>query len=294
MKKLLKTTLIISALTALTAVNAFAASSTETVTALESGHKIQMNGDVCLAEVYNIAGSNYMKLRDIACMLDGSDAQFEIEYDHAEGAINLAEGRGYTEVGGEMTGTARTQQAVQSTDTVLKDGEKISIKGYKIHGNNFYRLVDVLGYFDAEITYDNASKTVSIVTKDGLSFYERRILERVNEERGKVGLKALTYNEELADVADIKAADMRDSDYFDHISPVYGFPFDMMKSFNIKYTAAGENIAIGYKTPESVMEGWMNSQGHKENILRDKFEQIGIGFEIDDSGYTYWVQMFIK
>lgn len=124
--------------------------------------------------------------------------------------------------------------------------------------------------------------------------YEMQVVQLVNEERAKQGLEPLTYNAKLSNVADIKAADMRDNNYFSHTSPTYGSPFDMMKSFGISYTSAGENIAKGQKTPESVMNAWMNSSGHRANILSSNYEQIGIGYETDQKGNTYWVQMFIR
>ncbi|MFW5677633.1 MAG: CAP domain-containing protein [Acetivibrio ethanolgignens] len=124
--------------------------------------------------------------------------------------------------------------------------------------------------------------------------YEMQVVQLVNQERAKAGLSPLAYNEKLSRVADLKAADMRDNNYFSHNSPTYGSPFDMMKSFGISYKAAGENIAKGQKTPQSVMNAWMNSSGHRANILNSQYEQIGIGYETDQKGNTYWVQMFIK
>ncbi|MOA18351.1 Cysteine-rich secretory protein family protein [compost metagenome] len=81
---------------------------------------------------------------------------------------------------------------------------------------------------------------------------------------------------------------MRTNNYFSHTSPTYGSPFDMMKSFGITYNAAGENIAMGQKTPEEVMKAWMNSPGHKANILNANFNYIGVGYD-----NNYWVQEFI-
>ena len=98
-------------------------------------------------------------------------------------------------------------------------------------------------------------------------------------------------DESLRNVARIKSTDMRTNGYFSHTSPTYGSPFDMMKQFGISYTAAGENIAQGYATPEAVVKGWMNSSGHRANILSSNFTHIGIGY--DNNGH-YWTQMFIK
>ena len=124
--------------------------------------------------------------------------------------------------------------------------------------------------------------------------YEMQVVEFVNKERAAQGLPALKYNSELSKVAEAKAADLRDNNYFSHTSPTYGSPFDMMKSFGIKYTAAGENIAKGYMNPKSVMKGWMNSPGHRANILNSSFTEIGVGYVSDSKGAGYWVQMFIR
>ena len=87
---------------------------------------------------------------------------------------------------------------------------------------------------------------------------------------------------------------MIDKNYFSHTSPTYGSPFDMMKSFGISYTAAGENIAKGQNSPQSVMNAWMNSSGHRANILNKSYNQIGVGVAKDSRGNLYWTQMFIK
>lgn len=123
-----------------------------------------------------------------------------------------------------------------------------------------------------------------------VSEYERKVVELVNDIRSSKGLGALSLNEELSNVARIKSQDMKDNKYFSHNSPTYGSPFDMMKSFGIKYKTAGENIAVGYPTPEAVVNGWMNSDGHRENILKASFAEIGVGYVADGN---YWTQMFI-
>lgn len=127
-----------------------------------------------------------------------------------------------------------------------------------------------------------------------LGDYEAQVAALVNKERAAAGLPALTVNAKLSQVAAKKAMDMRDKNYFSHTSPTYGSPFDMMKQFGITYRSAGENIAKGQKTPQSVMNGWMNSQGHKANILSEKYTEIGVGYVTDSKGNTYWVQMFIR
>lgn len=120
--------------------------------------------------------------------------------------------------------------------------------------------------------------------------YEKEVVRLVNEIRVKNGLKPLTENWELSRVARYKSQDMHDKGYFSHTSPTYGTPFAMMKSFGISYRTAGENIAMGYATPQAVVNGWMNSSGHRANILNSAYTQIGVGYV---AGGNYWTQMFI-
>ncbi len=120
--------------------------------------------------------------------------------------------------------------------------------------------------------------------------YEKEVVRLVNEVRVKNGLRELTYDWELSRVARYKSQDMKDNNYFSHTSPIYGSPFQMMKSFGITYKSAGENIARGQKSPQAVMNAWMNSSGHRANILNASFTQIGVGYVADGN---YWTQMFI-
>ena len=120
--------------------------------------------------------------------------------------------------------------------------------------------------------------------------YEAEVVRLVNAERAKYGLKPLTQNWQLSRVARYKSQDMKDLRYFSHTSPTYGSPFQMMKSFNITYRSAGENIAMGQTTPAAVVRAWMNSEGHRANILSASFTEIGVGYVAEGH---YWTQMFI-
>ncbi|WP_446897350.1 CAP domain-containing protein [Clostridium sp. LBM24168] len=137
-------------------------------------------------------------------------------------------------------------------------------------------------------TNENSGQAPSI------SAEANEVIRLVNAERSKNGLAPLKANAELSKVASVKAQDMIDKNYFSHTSPTYGSPFDMMKKFGISYTAAGENIAYGQKTPAEVMNAWMNSSGHRANILNSNFTEIGVGVAKDKNGTPYWVQMFIN
>ncbi|MBC8560109.1 SafA/ExsA family spore coat assembly protein [Fumia xinanensis] len=134
-------------------------------------------------------------------------------------------------------------------------------------------------------------QAVTVPTLDAsVSSYEQKVIDLVNEIRVQNGLRKFTANWELSRVARYKSQDMKDKKYFSHTSPTYGSPFDMMKSFGISYKTAGENIAYGYSTPEAVIKGWMNSEGHRKNILNPSFTQIGVGYVASGN---YWTQMFI-
>lgn len=131
---------------------------------------------------------------------------------------------------------------------------------------------------------------INIPTLDaGVLNFESEVVRLVNEIRVKNGLNKLTEDWELSRVARYKSQDMKDNKYFSHTSPVYGSPFQMMKNFGISYRTAAENIAKGYSTPEAVVNGWMNSSGHRANILNGSFTKIGVGYV---SGGHYWTQMF--
>lgn len=123
-----------------------------------------------------------------------------------------------------------------------------------------------------------------------VSSYEQQVVALVNAERAKYGLAALTLDETLCSYARVKSQDMHDQGYFSHTSPTYGSPFDMMRSFGVSYRSAGENIAMGYSTPEAVVAAWMNSAGHRANILSANYTTLGVGY-VEDGGY--WTQWFI-
>lgn len=123
---------------------------------------------------------------------------------------------------------------------------------------------------------------------------EDEVIRLVNIERAKAGLQALTKNWQLCRVARYKSQDMIDKKYFSHTSPTYGSPFTMMQNFGIRFSSAGENIAYGQRTPQEVMNAWMNSSGHRANILSPSYTQIGVGLAKDANGVCYWTQMFIK
>ena len=117
------------------------------------------------------------------------------------------------------------------------------------------------------------------------------VLRLVNIERKKQGLNELILNHTLNGIATKKAEDMRDNNYFSHQSATYGSPFEMLQRFGVHYQSAGENIAAGQKNAQQVMNDWMNSSGHRANILSSSYTRIGVGYVQNGN---YWTQMFIS
>ncbi|MDG5470560.1 CAP domain-containing protein [Jeotgalibacillus sp. ET6] len=124
-----------------------------------------------------------------------------------------------------------------------------------------------------------------------VSDFEQQVVDLTNAERSKEGLPALELDTELSKVADDKSLDMQQNQYFSHTSPTHGSPFDMMKAYGIEYSSAGENIAMGQRSPEEVVQAWMNSEGHRKNIMSSSFTHIGVG-HVEEG--NYWTQMFIS
>jgi uncharacterized YkwD family protein len=122
---------------------------------------------------------------------------------------------------------------------------------------------------------------------------EQQVAALVNSQRAARGLSPLSWNANLATLARIKSDDMASNNYFSHTSPTYGSPFDMLKSFGVSYTAAGENIASGQTTAQNVMDTWMNSPGHAANILNSNYTEIGVGYSYNN-GSPIWTQLFLR
>ncbi|WJM06265.1 CAP domain-containing protein [Paenibacillus sp. PK1-4R] len=141
---------------------------------------------------------------------------------------------------------------------------------------------------DPSNTGNTGNNTSNNGSESTQSDFATQVVKLVNAERAKAGLNALSSDALLDKVAVAKVKDMSNNNYFDHQSPTYGSPFDMMKQFGVTYSYAGENIAQGQKTPQEVVTAWMNSEGHRANILSKNFTHIGVGF------YNgYWAQEFI-
>lgn len=146
--------------------------------------------------------------------------------------------------------------------------------------------------------YSNSSSSGSSTTggssqtSSSMNSNEKEVFELINKQRVNNGLKALKVDAELQRVARIKAQDMVDNNYFSHNSPTYGTPFQMLNSFKISYKTAAENIA-GNSSNTGAVNSWMNSSGHKANILNSSYNYTGIGVVSSKKYGRIFVQLFI-
>lgn len=179
--------------------------------------------------------------------------------------------------------SAATTHKVVSGDSMWKIAVKYEVGLSEIISANPHISNPALIYPGQVITIPSVDSSVLN--------YESEVVRLVNEIRVKNGLNALTEDWELSRVARYKSQDMKDNNYFSHTSPVYGTPFEMIKNFGISFKSAGENIAKGQATPQAVVNAWMNSSGHRANILNSSYNRIGVGYVANGK---YWTQMFIR
>lgn len=134
---------------------------------------------------------------------------------------------------------------------------------------------------------------INRVRSFNLNYFQRKVVELINKERRKSYLKIIDMNSNLNHVAILKSDDMAVINYFNHISPVYGSPFDMLDKFHIQYKYAGESIYKGFNKPEALIKSWLNSPNYRQLILSPKYQYVGIGISRNDKGIYYCISIFI-
>ena len=201
---------------------------------------------------------------------------------HKMKRIILSAAAGVIVLASSAFGASAATHTVVAGDTMWKIAVRYEVGLSEIKSANTHIANPNLIYPGQVLNIPTVNSTVTS--------YENEVIRLVNEERVKNGLHKLTADWELSRVARYKSQDMKDNNYFSHTSPVYGSPFEMIKNFGISYRSAGENIAKGQSTPQAVVNAWMNSSGHRKNILNSSFTRIGVGYV---SGGNYWTQMFI-
>jgi len=222
--------------------------------------------------------------------------------------------------------------AARASSDIIINGGAADFEVYTIGGYNYFKLRDFLRAADVNVRYDEAYDIIIIntaVSYDGecavpggyspeaehlkletasvpKAFYAtdvpgreireccERVIELVNAERAVHGVRELLPDEILFAIATYKCADMAELDYFDHASPSYGDLPELYEIFGVTFAIIGENIAVGYPTPESVMEAWMESPGHRANILDSEYNFIGVGLVYSADGLPLWAQEFFR
>ncbi|MCM3760836.1 SafA/ExsA family spore coat assembly protein [Alkalihalobacillus oceani] len=179
---------------------------------------------------------------------------------------------------------AATTHTVTSGDTMWKIAARYQVGVSELIGAN-------PSISNPDLIYPG--QTLRIPEVSAFLSFEDEVVRLVNQERAKHGLAALQSDWELARVARYKSEDMRDRRYFSHTSPTYGSPQEMIRNFGISYRASAENIAAGQTSAQAVFNAWMNSSGHRQNILSANYTHIGVGYAKGGSYGHYWTQMFI-
>lgn len=173
----------------------------------------------------------------------------------------------------------------------LKDvkGTKLSVKVSNYGDYKF--LVRSLDKKNGKYILGNYSSVKATVKDLSSLSAEEAVAELVNSERRAAGKSALTLDSKLCEAAEIRAKEI--ADYFSHTRPDGSACFTVLDELGIRYGAAGENIAAGQRSPQEVMGDWMNSSGHKQNILSGNYSKIGVGLYKSKDGFGYyWVQIF--
>lgn len=194
------------------------------------------------------------------------------------------------------TGTSTNAKSCKKTVKIVKSLKKCKKPSSKTKTKPSSNQSTTANNSGSTTTSTKPSTTTpsTATTTNSYSSFQKQVVALVNKERAAAGLSPLTEKTELDKVATLKSEDMVKLNYFSHTSPTYGSPFEMLKQFGISYTFAGENIAYGQSTPEEVMTGWMNSPGHRANILNANYTQIGVGIAKKANGQLVWTQTFTR
>lgn len=176
------------------------------------------------------------------------------------------------------------QNKVISTNTYIdKDNEIVNSNLEK------EEVIDIENKYYEDISKEDINEYKNIQSENTYTDLINEVYEITNNYRSLVGVSSLTLDSSLVEAASIRAKELSDS--FSHTRPNGSSCFTVLSELGISYGTAGENIAAGYSSSQSVMEGWRFSSGHYQNIISSKFKKIGIGVNIINNQY-YWVQIF--
>ena len=237
--------------------------------AFPTSSSIIINGDVALLEAYNIGGYNFFKLRDFLNAVDVG-----VWYDELTDTIHIETDKGYDPVYRGPAGDVASMELDGTVEVPAGTPNEADTAGEPD---------------DVEIAESVEARLERLAWE-----YRLQVVDMVNTERAAVGVSPLEPADILFEIAQFKCTDMATNDYFAHESPTYGDLEALFDLFDIDFRIIGENIAMGHVTPEHVMHDWMESPGHRDNILDPDYVYIGVGLVLDDYGTPYWAQAFLR
>lgn len=244
---------------------------------------------------------------DVSVMVDGGRIVFDVPPQIFDGTTMLPVRLALEPLGAEFDWNGENQTITIrangknivltiGAENALVDGasKPLAKPAMLIDGRTLIPIRFVAEELDYVVDWDDGTKTVFISSEDKQEDVDfvKRVLELVNEERAKEGAKPLALDNNLCAVAAMHSEDMVARNFFSHENPDGASPFDRMKAYGIRFMAAAENIAAGQTTPEQVMDSWMNSSGHRKNILNNAYGKIGIGIAMGGGYGIYWTQCF--
>jgi len=204
-------------------------------------------------------------------------------------------------VEGVFTTTTVKQVQITATSLSFRTGASTNHRIIKTYSKG--TVLDVIGKIGNWYVVKNSKDTVGCVdgryvkaytaptsSSDSFNSMQTEMLGYINADRTANGLSPLTLDKSLCNGAYLKSKDMAENNYFSHTSPTYGSPFNMMQNLGISYSAAGENIALNTSV-KGAYDAFMNSSGHRANILGASFGKVGLGF-YQEGNYLYVTQWF--
>ncbi|MDR3119808.1 MAG: CAP domain-containing protein [Clostridiales bacterium] len=264
------------------------------VPALPSPSAVFVNGAAAHFEAYQIAGYNYFKLRDFLAAIDVG-----VRYDAEADAIHIDTGVGYGDAENGADFFFTEPGAVPLGPASPPDPDSGGGAGPNSGPSGLFGPSETSGRGLSSPTSPSPSPSPNPAPEavggasDPTMEFRLRVVQLVNAERAAVGLLPLAVDGTLFEAAQFKCLDMAEFGYFAHESPNYGSAEALLSRFNVDFSYWGENLASGQPSPETVVQAWMDSPGHKANILNEHYEYIGVGLAYSPKdGTPLWTQEF--
>lgn len=223
---------------------------------------------------------------------NGVTSSFKATVKRAPDSVSLSENNLNLDIGDRFTISEQTNAGTYANTFTWTSSNSTIASVNKSSDNKAIITAKKVGTAYIKITtYNGKVDTCKVVVRNNTAEeYIDEVIELTNAERKKVGLPALSKRADVTEAAKVRAKEI--SVKFSHTRPNGESCFTIIDDYNISYTRLGENIAMGYTSPQDVVDGWMASEGHKKNILNSEFKGIGVGYYVED-GVAYWVQIMI-